>query len=125
MSYSVTFEDKPGYLHARVTGSNSRENVLAYLNDVYTACVARNSRVVLIEEYLLGPSIPLSSVFQVVDARAPQARHAIKKIGYVDTNPEHDLTRMEFAEDVAVNRGVNMRLFPTVADAERWLRDDG
>ena len=72
MSYSVTFEDKPGYLHARVTGSNSRENVLAYLGDVYKACVVRDSSVVLIEEYLLGPSIPLSSVFQVVDARAPR-----------------------------------------------------
>jgi hypothetical protein len=32
---------------------------------------------------------------------------------------------MEFAEDVAVNRGLNMRLFPTVAEAEHWLRDDG
>jgi len=125
MSYTVTFEDKPGYLHARVTGSNSRENVLAYLGDVYRACVARDAGVVLIEEYLLGPSIPLSSVFQVVDARAPKALHAITKIAYVDTNPEHDLTRMEFAEDVAVNRGLNMRLFPTVAEAVRWLRDDG
>ena len=125
MSYTVTFEDKPGYLHARVTGSNSRENVLAYLGDVYRACVARDAGVVLIEEYLLAPSIPLSSVFQVIDARVPNALHAIRKIAYVDTNPEHDLTRMEFAEDVAVNRGLNMRLFPTVAEAVRWLRDEG
>ncbi len=30
---------------------------------------------------------------------------------------------MEFAEDLAVNRGVNVRLFRSVAAAERWLEE--
>jgi hypothetical protein len=30
---------------------------------------------------------------------------------------------MHFAETVAVNLGVNIKLFPTVKDAEEWLRD--
>lgn len=39
--------------------------------------------------------------------------------------PGHDLSRMEFAEDVAVNRGAKMRLFPSIAGAERWLLESG
>ena len=42
----------------------------------------------------------------------------------MEVNPEHDLARMEFAEDVAVNRGGNMRLVASVAEAERWLLEE-
>jgi hypothetical protein len=41
-------------------------------------------------------------------------------IAYVDVNAQGSL--MKFAEDVAVNRGVRVRVFGTVAEAERWLR---
>jgi hypothetical protein len=43
-------------------------------------------------------------------------------IAYVDVNAEHDHARVNFAEDVAVSRGANMRLFASVSDAQRWLR---
>jgi hypothetical protein len=104
-----------------VTGTNSRESVLGYTQEIFETCVARSCSAVLIEEDLAGPSASLSTVLQLVDARVEQALHALKKIAYVDVNPEHDLARMEFAEDRAVNRGVNMRLFATVADARDWL----
>ena len=45
----------------------------------------------------------------------------ISQIAYVDTNPEHDASLMSFAETVALNRGIGMRLFATVAEAETWL----
>jgi len=32
---------------------------------------------------------------------------------------------MHFAETVALNRGLPVVLFPTVADAERWLLSGG
>jgi hypothetical protein len=30
---------------------------------------------------------------------------------------------MAFAEDVAVNRGLNVRVFGTITEAEKWLRE--
>lgn len=120
-TYVLRIEDKGAYLHASVTGINSRESVLGYTQEIYEACVARGRTAVLIEENLSGPSLPISVILQVVDARADQAVRAIRKIAYVDMNPEHDLTRMEFAEDRAVNMGVNVRLFPTVETARSWL----
>jgi hypothetical protein len=120
-TYALSIEDKGGYVHAKVTGTNSRENVLGYTQEIFEACVARKRTAVLIEEDLAGPSLPISIIFQVVDARVAQALQAFKKIAYVDVNPEHDLTRMEFAEDRAINMGVNVRLFPTVDAARAWL----
>jgi hypothetical protein len=46
---------------------------------------------------------------------------AVSKIAYVDINPEHNANDMEFAEDVAVNRGVFVRVFSTIHEAEQWL----
>lgn len=42
-------------------------------------------------------------------------------MAFVDGNPRHDAANMQFAENVAVNRGVNVRVFPDVAAAREWL----
>lgn len=47
----------------------------------------------------------------------------IRRIAYVDTNKEHSQSDMHFAEIVAVNLGVNVKLFPTVKEAEECLRE--
>ena len=122
-TYSLSIEDEGGYLHARVSGTNSRESVLGYTQEIFEACMAAKRTAVLIEENLAGPSLPISIVFQLVDARVAQALQALRKIAYVDVNPEHDLSRMKFAEDRAVNQGVNVRLFPTVDAARAWLEE--
>jgi hypothetical protein len=43
----------------------------------------------------------------------------LDRIAYVDST--RDLTEAYFAETVAMNRGVNVRLFPNVAAAASWL----
>jgi hypothetical protein len=40
-------------------------------------------------------------------------------MAYVDVNAAGTL--MKFAENAAVNRGITVRVFATVADAEKWL----
>jgi hypothetical protein len=43
----------------------------------------------------------------------------LEAIAYVDVNGASDL--MHFAETVAVNRGLPIAVFSTIADAETWL----
>jgi len=121
--YALSLESRAGYLHARVTGSNSQQTVLDYTQEIHNACIERDLHAVLIEENLSGPSISLSAVLQIVVQRAPQAAKLLKRIALVDVNPEHDPSRLEFAEDAAANRGVNLRLFPSVAAAQQWLQE--
>jgi hypothetical protein len=123
MDLSVRVEPKPGYLHAFVTGENTRESVEAYMKAVAAACEKRKCRAVLIEEDLKGPSLGVAEMYGIVAAGAEVARLAFNVIAYVDVNPEHDRDLLKFAETVAVNRAVRLRLFRSVAEAERWLED--
>jgi len=38
MTYPLTTEQKPGYLHFRATGKNSKENVMGYLREIAREC---------------------------------------------------------------------------------------
>lgn len=120
MTYHLTIEEKPSYLHARVTGTHNAENLRRFLVEVHEECARRNCTAVLLEMNLSGPSLDTGSIFDVVSERSA-AGMMFKRIAYVDTSPERDLRKMEFAETVAVNRGVRVRLFHSVADAERWM----
>ena len=52
MPYQLTIVEKPTYLHAIVTGQNTMENVIGYLQDLLRECEARQRFNVLIEENL-------------------------------------------------------------------------
>jgi len=119
MSYQLKIDQKPGYLHAVVTGENSKEDVAAYLAGLRDECIARGCFRVLIEERLVGPRLRTLDVFELIFKGSQQALGLYTAIAFVDVNPEGDL--MQFAQTAAVNRGIPVSLFATVADAEQWL----
>jgi hypothetical protein len=123
MSYKLTFIKKPAYLHAIVTGSNSKENVARYLDEIQRECGVRGCSRVLIEERLEGPRLGTMPVFEIASGGSSRARRSFEAIAYVDVNAEGDL--MKFAETVAVNRGLHVRVFSSVNDAEKWLEGKG
>ena len=124
VKYSFVAKPAPDYLHALVTGNNSVDNVRRYLAELTRALVDPGCTRVLIEENLDGPSLGATDVYAVVTAAAREVPSHVQKIAYDDVNPEHDMGILTFAETVAVNRGVNVRRFATVAEATRWLCDD-
>jgi len=119
MTYKLTIDQKPAYLHVIVTGQNSSENVMRYLEETLRECMARGCFRVLIEERLDGPRLGTLDVFQIASEESSKAEGLLKAIAYVDVNAEGNL--MQFAETVAVNRGLPVVVFSTVADAEKWL----
>ena len=122
MSYKLTIHQKPTYLHAIVTGRNTRENVARYLEEIRGECIARNCFRILVEERLEGPRLGTMDVFQIVSEGSSKAGGTFKAFAYVDVNAKGDL--MQFAETVAVNRGLPVAVFSTVADAEKWLLNE-
>jgi len=121
MSYQLQITEKPNYLHAIVTGPNTRENVNGYLMELLRACEERQCFNVLIEERLTGRRLETWDVYQIASDSSAHARGFFRAIAYVDVNAAGDL--MKFAETVANNRGVPMRLFSSVTEAEAWLAD--
>jgi len=116
--YRFEFAVHPTYLHATVYGAHTPENVVRFLREVYQACIANRKDSVLLDMRLDGPTMGTSSIFSVVQERSGEGRE-LRRIAYVDAAREPD--KAKFAETVARNRGVNVRLFDSVEGAKKWL----
>ncbi len=119
MPYQLTVKAEGTFLHVIVTGTNDADTVARYLNDVRRECIARQCFRVLIEEHLEGPRLSTFPVYKVASEGSERARGLLHAVAYVDANAEGHL--MEFAETVAVNRGLPMSVFATVSEAREWL----
>ena len=119
MSYHLTIEERPTYVYAKATGERTPVNALRFLEEAYAACVKSGHSALLLDMQFTGPSLNTTSIYQVISQRVPDGRN-LRKIAYVDST-DVDPGMPVFAETVAVNRGVNVRLFPSLAAAEKWL----
>ncbi len=122
MHYTLTVTEEPGYLHFRVSGSNTRDNVVAYLQEVRATCAQRHCAIALVEENLLGASLDVGDIFQIAASGSAATAPLVRALAYVDVNPQHSRVKMQFAENVAVTRGINVRMFESVAAARVWAR---
>jgi hypothetical protein len=122
MDYHCTIEQKPTYLHLIGSGAHTESNARRFLVDAYTAALERKCGSLLLEMRFSGPSLSLGKIYSVISQGSPDGS-ALERIAYVDANAEHVPDMAKFAELVARNRGVNVRLFRDVPDAERWLSE--
>ena len=123
MSYQITTTERAGYLHFRVTGSNSAENVRAYLGEILATSKRLKCPVVMIEENLSGPSLDIVDMYKIAAQGSAAVAPTIRAIAIVDVNPGHPHHKMQFAENVAVTRGINVRVFGSVPQAEEWAQN--
>jgi hypothetical protein len=121
MSYQLTVEKCLTYVHAKVVGERTPEDVRRFLHDAYAACRNAGHTALLLEMHLYGPRLTTTNVFEVISAWVPDALQ-LRKIAYVESSGD-DATMPAFAVTVAINRGVNMRHFPDVAFAASWLSE--
>jgi len=117
--YRLTLEERPGYLYALAEGERTAENMTRFLGDVHEACQRLGRTAALIEVGLEGPSLGIGTIYGIITARAPTGV-LLNRIAYVERSAGKN-TGAQFAVDVAVNRGVNLRMFATAADARRWI----
>jgi hypothetical protein len=119
MAYQLAFERHPQYIHATVTGTNSRNAVMRYLEDVRRECARQDCYRALIEERLEGPRLSTMDIFDIASEGAMKALGIFHAIAYVDRQMGE---MAEFPETVAVNRGMPVRAFSSVGEAATWLR---
>jgi hypothetical protein len=119
MDYKLTVLEHPGYLHVRAEGERTPENARRALLEAGAACIAKGTRDLLFELSLSGPQLGMLRIYDVIAERSADGSK-LSRIAYVDSVPGKE---SRFAETVASNRGVNVRLFPDVETAERWLSE--
>ena len=121
MSYQLTIEERPTYVYARADGDLTADNALRFLEEAYAACQRSGRAALLLDMQLHGPNLATTSVYEVISQRAADGSK-LRKIAYVPFRAD-DPSMAYFAETVAINRGVNVRLFDSVVAAERWLSE--
>jgi len=121
MAHVLRVERRGAYLLAVVEGDNTPDDVRQYLAEVREACVDRDCSRVLVEENLRGPSLKTMDIFVIAADGGSAAAGALSMVAYMDVNPDHAVRDMQFAENVAVNRGLNVRAFTDRREAEAWL----
>src|SRR6478735_9402596 len=119
-AYSFTVDERDDYLHIVVRGKNDAATIRRYIKETLAASIAHSCPNILVEENLEGPRLGIGEVFQIVAEASASARHDVHRIAFVDIQSARSLSNMKFAETVALNRGMRMNVFPTVADAEQW-----
>jgi hypothetical protein len=119
MDYQLVLVEHPGYLHAIAKGPRTPENAFRFLKEAGDACAKSGHANLLVEMAFEGPQLDASKIFEVVKARSTEGSR-LRKIAYVDRARDNP-GRPRFAETVARNRGVNVRLFDDIASAKAWL----
>lgn len=121
MSYQLDVIRTGDYLHIKVSGENSAEAVAGYLHDGLALSQNTGCPFILVEDGLTGPDLDLEVVFEITSQASAAAQSAVKKVAFVKTTPGHDRSLVRFAENLAANRAVDLRVFPTIAAAEQWI----
>lgn len=120
--FHLDIQHKKNYLHITVTGKNSPETVAAFLESILEECSVRQCQNILVEERLEGPRLSFSEIVQIASEASQQAVGRIRSFAYVDVNAEDD--SMRFAELVARNRAMPIRVFSSVPEAEAWIKTE-
>ena len=119
MPHRLTLQDRDGLLHVLITGErDSYESTLAAVTEIAALCRQRGLTRVLVENAVRGQLSTLE-VFKI-GSQLPGLYEGIYVGFVIHTSEIPDNPR--FIQDVARNRGAMGRLFPTVREAEAWLR---
>jgi hypothetical protein len=121
MPYEINVERRKSYLYITVTGDNTLEDVRRYLSDVLELILKYKCPNLLIVENLEGPGLGIYNIYDLASSKAAQALPFVSRMAFVDLNPAHTRADREFAENVAVNRGLTAKFCESLQAAEEWL----
>lgn len=118
MSLQLQIEEKPDYLEARFTGAGAAEETWRQFDEIAERCKRANKNKLLLDFTEASGEVSLADRYFLGDKAQILSRRRLK-VATVATRRQID--PQKFAELVARNRGVDLRAFTNVEDAEEWL----
>jgi hypothetical protein len=117
--YTLTFEERPGYLYVYVEGPHdSYEISRSFWLRIAQRAAEIEAAGVMIDENI-AENVPLADVFKLA-AEIPEMGFGDIPIAFVDRYLDQNEAN-EFGALVAQNRGANGRVFNSTSAAEEWL----
>ena len=123
MSYKLKTMEKKDYLYANVEGNRTSESIKNVTRDICEMCVKNQFSKVLIDVRNFKENVELIKLYSLASIELPEIiQKRIKKVAIIDREGIEDNQR--FFENVARNRGHNVRIFTDINDAEQWLSNN-
>jgi hypothetical protein len=117
--YRIVYEDYPNYLYALVHSEQYGYDVLAgFLREIAEQCKARGYKQVVIEENI-SATASNDDIVRIA-TELPQLGFADIRMAYIDRFTDQSEMN-EMGKKVAMDHGVDVRLFADQAAADRWL----
>lgn len=121
--YKITFKYRPTYVHAHVVGKKySYEILMQYFSEIVEACKKKDLKQVLVEEEI-SEITSLVDVFRTA-SELPQLGFSRIRLAFVDHYAKHEDIN-KFGLLVAAKRGMDVQIFDSVAEADKWLSEMG
>ena len=123
MSYDLKIEKKDDFLWVTATGrERTLEIILAMARDILQACVENKVTLVLRDMRPLEGLLEMMEAYDIPDKYFPKMKDpsVITRIVIVDR--KESKRNNSFFENVAVNRGFNLRIFSDPDKAFKWLK---
>ena len=122
MSYELSLKHESDYLYAQATGISTIENITAMSKEYFAVCDEHGYKKVLLDVRGMtgGSDIGTLGAYNLIkkDIRALAIPSPLK-VAAIDSEENRKDSR--FVEDMAVNEGLNLRIFTDVDRAMAWL----
>ena len=117
--FNLLLEEYDNYLYASVSGPQDSEEVsIQFWKEILTKAEELNVKKILVEEDFPN-QLSVLEIHAVAEVIANHFTNAFQ-IAHVDKHAS-DIDLNVFGETVARNRGLWVRVFQTLEDAEEWL----
>ena len=122
-SYWLTYDERPGYLLARVGGlSDSRETSISFWQEIGLEARARNVRRLLVQENFRNFVNPADTfdISRFVAELFERLEMPNVRIAFLDEQPDQ-LEANRAGERAATDYGLCVKAFADLSEAEAWL----
>jgi uncharacterized protein with PhoU and TrkA domain len=118
--YSLTIEEKEGYLYVQAGGTRTRETVSEITMRVFQAAVDQHLSKVLIDVRELIGYFGVKDIYYLVSEVLKDLRgKGVDQIAVIDVR--RSPAPVWFLEPIAQSRGFNFRVFAEETSALKWL----
>ena len=120
-NYQLTFEDRNSYLYVRLTGEDSFAASLSYWNKIADQVKVRGCERMLIHENLVG-KVAEAEMYDIIMDLIPSGLAEVQ-IAFYDENTD-DTALNSLGQTLAMDKGANIKVFPSLEEAKAWIIDD-
>lgn len=120
MSYALKTRKESDYLYVEATGTRTPESVLGVASACAAACKEHGCYRLLLDTRRMTGRLTTVDTYEVAGKRLPLLGRGLTLRVAILVARENK-ARIQLFEDVAVNMGINLRIFSNVNAALRWL----